>query len=531
MAAAGRKASLAILSNVAGAGLGYLALLLIGRYFAPAAYGAYLFAFSLTGFFALVSNLGLGAAHQRQVAQGVDAGRALGVLVRLRLAIGLGVAIVAVALYFGWAWLQGTPFTDATTPTVLVLAVILHTLAGGRQVLLDTWQGQQKVNRVELVRQLDTGLVLLFLANAALLLAHLQGRWEVVPGIGAFWADRLGLQAPPTTEQAALLLGASYVLAKAITTALAWAWFLRDRIAIAAWDPALARTVLRTAAPLAVMGALVLVLQYTDTLMLGYFWTSREVGLYGTAQKLAGLGLLGATAAATVLFPRFAQLHAAGDAHGQATTFGNAQRYLLMLVLPIAVGLMVLPRETLHIAVGDAYLDAVAPLRWLAAWTVVLVLEQPLASRLMAEGQGRLLVHSASLNAGTNVLLNTLFIPTWGLGLGPTGAAVATFLSTSLSYLYLRGRGRHLYGFGWMDGHQVRLPLAGLALAGAWLLALRWAGPTGFDRVWELAGWGLVGTVVYVVGLVLVRELTATDLAYLRRVAHPLELWKELRGR
>lgn len=529
--AAGRKATLAILSNVAGAGLGYVALLLIGRYVAPAAYGAYLFAVSLTGFFALLSNLGLGAAHQRQIAQGVEPGRALGVLLRLRLAIGLALAVLAFALYAAWSWLNGSPFTDATTPLVLGLAVVLHTVAAGRQLLLDTWQGQQKVHRVEVMRQLDTAVALLLLANLALLVAHLQGRWEIVPRVGEFWAGRLDLQAPPSDAEAALLLGACYVLAKTVTALLAWLWFLADRITISGWDPALARALLRTAGPLAAMGALVLVLQYTDTLMLGYFWTSREVGLYGTAQKLAGLGLLGATAAGTVLFPRFAQLHAAGDAPAQAATFANAQRYLLMLVLPIAAGLLALPRETLHIAVGDAYLGAVAPLRWLAAWSIILVLEQPLASRLMAEGHGRLLVHSASLNAGSNVVLNAVFIPSWGLGLGAEGAALATFVSTAVSYLYLRGRSRTLYGIGWLDGHQVRLPLAGAALAGFWMLAQAWAGPVAFDRVWELAGWGVAGALLYAAALAVVGEVRRQDLAFLRRVAHPSALWNEARGR
>src|SRR5688572_10336767 len=92
---AGRKATLVLLSNLVGAALGYASLLLIGRYFAPDSYGAYLFAFGVTGLVAVISNLGLGLAHQRHIAQGIDPGRALGVLIRLLLLVAVPTLAVA----------------------------------------------------------------------------------------------------------------------------------------------------------------------------------------------------------------------------------------------------------------------------------------------------------------------------------------------------------------------------------------------------------------------------------------------------
>ena len=531
VAAAGRKASLAILSNVAGAGLGYLALLLIGRYFAPAAYGSYLFAMSATGLLALLSNLGIGTAHQRHIAQGIEPGCALGVLVRLRAAIGLGLlALVAIA-YLAWSGLAGKPVTDATTPLVLGLAVALQMVAGSRQVLLDTWQGQQKVNRVELVRQLDTFLVLVLLANAALLMAHLEGRWEVIPAVGAFWSVRLGLDTPLGVPQAALLLGGCYLLAKTATLAIAWAWSLRDAWRLGPWDTALARSYGRVALPFALTGALALVLVYTDTLLLGFFWTAREVGLYGTAQKLAALCLLGATAVGAVLLPRFAQWLAAGDQAGEAATFDRAQRYLTLLAAPVAAAMVALPREGLHVAVGDAYLAAAVPLQLLALWALVFAMETPMAARFMGRGQTGLLVRSAGLNVGLNVLLNVVLIPPQMLGWGPAGAATATLLSTGLSYAYMRKQSRAHHGLPWVDAGQVRILAAGAAATAFWWSARVWAGAAWFDRVWELGLWGVAGLGVYVAVLAVAGELHAHDLAFLRKVAHPRSLLAELRGR
>lgn len=527
---AGRKAMLVLLFNVAGAGFGYVALLLIGRYFEPSSYGAYLFAMSATGLFAVVSNLGLGMAHQRHVAQGTDAGKAYGTLVRLRLALGIPLLALLAIGYFTWSATKGRPLTDATTPTVLAIALTLQLIAGTRQTLLDTWQGQQRVHRVETIRGLDTLLVVLLLSNAALLVAHLQGRWEVIPGIGAFWADRLGIDAAPTVAQGAVLLASCYLAAKALSLAVAWVWWMTDRVKVGSWDRDLARSYMRFALPLAMTGVLVLVLQYTDALILGFFWTAREVGLYGAAQRLSALCLLGATAVGAVLFPRFASLRAAGDAVGEAKTFHKAERYLLLLVVPIAAAFVALPREGLHIAVGDGYLAAAVPLQLLALWALVATAEQPMTSRMMGAGQARLLVRSAGLNAGVNLVLNLVLVPPAMLGLGPTGAALATLGSTFLSYVYVRAVSRREHGIPWVSLHQVRILVAGAVLAGAWRAAAMWM-PEAFLRIWQLMAWGLAGGLVYLAVLVVLGELHRKDLEFLRRAAHPGRLLAEWRDR
>lgn len=527
---ASRKATLAFVANTASAALGYAVLLLVGRYLEPEAYGAYLFSIGLVGFLAIVVNLGFGASHQRHVAQGVPVGQALGVMVRLRILSTTAFLLLVAAGYGAWALWKGPGFTDATTPRVLFAAIVLQFLAGGRQLLLDTWMGQQRINRVEALRLADTALALFVLANASLMIAHLEGRWSPLPAVGAFWAGLAGLDAPLGNEASALLLVGAYTAGKAATLGLALAWAATDRVVLAGWDRELARSYARFALPVALTGALGLVLQYTDTLMLGFFWTAREVGLYGAAQKLSILASLLGAAVGTVLFPRFAQLHAAGRDGKEARTFDQAERYLLLLTAPIAAGLVALPAQGLHIAVGDRYLGAAVPLQLLALAAVVMTFEQPMAARFLGRGQTRYLVHSAGLNAGLNLVLNLGFIPAWGLGLGPAGAALATLLSTAASFAYLRWRTVQAFGVPWTKPSHARIALAGVAVGLGWW----WAGqalPAAFDRVWELAAWGLLGLAAYGLLLVLLREARPEDRTFLAKAAHPKALLAELRGR
>jgi O-antigen/teichoic acid export membrane protein len=531
LSTAGRKASLVLLSNVAGTALGYLTLLLIGRYFAPAAYGSYLFALSLTGLVAVISNLGLGLTHQRHIAQGIEAGRALGVLVRMRLAIGSALLVLFAVAYLAWSRTHSSPVTDATTPTVIGIALLVQGLSGSRLVLFDTWQGQQRVHRIETLKFADTILTLGLLGNAALLVAHLEGRWEVVPGVGAFWAAHLGLSGPLPVGKAALILASCYALPKGLTLLGAWAWSLKDKVRLGPWDRDLARSYLRFAVPLMVMGAISLVLQYTDSLVLGFFWTAREVGLYGGSQKLSSVCLIGATAVGTVLFPRFAQLHARGDRVKEEATFAQSQRYLLAFAAPLAAALVALPREALHVAVGDQYLDAAGPLRVLALWSLVVALEMPLSSRLMGTGQTSMLMRAGALNAGGNVLLNLVLVPPQALGLGPSGAALATLLSTSAAYVYLVARSRRHHPMPLLTSHQARILLAGAVAWAVWAAARHLAGPAAFDRVWELGAWGLAGAAAYLGALLAMREIQPEDRAFLHKAAHPKALLDELRGR
>jgi len=527
---AGRKASLSLVANLGGAALGYAGLLLIGRYVQPSAYGSYLFAVGVVGFLAIVVNLGFSSAHQRHVAMGVPVGQALGVMVRLRLAA-TGVFLVLVAAAYGlWDLAHGPNFTDATTPRVLAAAVLLQILAGSRQLLLDTWTGQQRVNRVEGLRMIDTALALVVLANGCLLIAALDGHWSPLPSLGAWWARLLGLHAPLGDEQAALLLAGSYLVGRAATLALGLAWAAADRLPVGRWDRALARSYLTFALPVALTWALGLVLQYTDTILLGFFWTAGEVGLYGAAQRLATIATLLGSAVGTYLFPRLAQLHAEGRREKEAATFGQAERYLALLTFPVAAGLVALPAQGLHVAVGDAYLAAAWPLRWLALAAVLMTLEQPLSSRFLAHGRPRLLVQSSAFNAMANVALNLWFIPPAGLGMGPAGAALATLVSTALSYAYLRWRSRREFGAPWLPMSHVRAGVAAAIVGAGWAWLAR-AAPGLFARAWQLLGWGLLGGALYLALLGALGELTRKDAAFLRRAAHPAALLAELRGR
>jgi O-antigen/teichoic acid export membrane protein len=529
---AGRKVLLALAANVAGAALGYGALLVVGRTFEPASYGSYVFATGVGGMFGLATTLGLGVAHQRFVAQGRPPDLVAGVAGRLRLLLFVaGAAVLAMAVG-AYSWLRGGFLTDATTPQVLAGALAIQALSMSRMVYAETWGGQQRVGRVESLKLLDSAVFLVLLGSVGLMAAHLAGRWTPVPGVGAWWAHALGLHAPLSQAQAALALVACSAAGKATAFAVSTAWAVRDGLGLGPWDKALAREMWRFALPLGFTGAIGLVVAYTDVLVLGYFWTAREVGLYGTAQKLAVLAGLAPAAAASVLYPRFAQLVARGDAGKEARTFSEAERWVLAAVALVCAGFVALARPALHVAVGDAYLGADDALAWLAAATLVGALQMPLQARFIGHGRSRLLLQVGALNAAVNVALNLWLVPAggWGLGWGIVGASVATLLSNALAYAVLRRQARRDFGTPVATRAQVAILLAAGAVAASLALAHA-AQPLWFARAWQMAAWGAAAAAAYAGLLAALRAITAADVAWLRDLVHPGELWRELRAR
>lgn len=532
----GQKAGILFGGHGMGALLGFVALLAIGRYYAPEAYGAYLFAVSLVGIVSTLFQLGFNQAHSREVARGVDVARALGVYLRIRLALNAVKIVVVLAALGIWFGLLDRGLTDATSLQVVVIILASSILVNIRNVASDTWTGQGRVHRVEWTRFIDSVVYAGSIVVVGLGLGAASGRWVPLPGVAGWVADVLALPADATGLVVAQYVAMGHFLGKVAGITITAVWWLRDKTEVGPWDGALANDYRRFALPVALTSILALVLQHTDVLMLGFFWTAREVGWYGAAQRLANVALLAAISFRGLLMPYFASLFSRGEDERAMRAFRRVERFLLVAVVPAAVAMIVWARQGLHIFVGNSFLDAAAPLRWLAAWTIVSAMNMPVRAKHMGAGYTGILVGASILNVSANVVLNLLLIPESLLGIplagmGPEGAAIATFASTTLAYAWNRIQAARLYGIPLVDRAQVKLAAAGVAPAAAWMW-MRGALPaSAYDRFWELMAIGMAGMAVYGAALWLVKGLRRDDVQLLARVFHPRELLREARGK
>ncbi len=531
-----RKTIIVLAGHVLGGALGYITLLAIGRYYPPASYGSYLFAMSLVGLVAILGQAGIPTAHTREVARGVPLEKALGVVVRLRLIATFGFLLLLGLGLGGFLALGGT-FTDSTTLPVILLVTATVTISQWRAMATATWIGRQQVHRVEWASLVENSTVAISMALTGAAAADAVGRWVPAPSVARAWGGLIGIDGRLGIDGLAMHIAAAYLIGQLAAGLLNVWWWLADRTTVGPWDGALGRDYLRLAVPFALTGILGMLLAQTDILMLGYFWDARQVGLYGAAKKLVAVCLIANTAIlGKILLPKFSQLLGAGHGERAAATFRSAEKFLLLFVIPPAVGLLVWASQTLHIAVGDRFLAAAAATQGLAAWAIISAMNGPVRAKLMAGGHAKLILQAAMLNVGINIALNLVLIPTHIgpvqlAGLGPAGAAIATAVSTLAAYAHNRWHAHRIYDLPLADRVQAKMLGAALALGGAWEAMRRWLPAAATDRFYEMALVGVVGGVLYVGLLWVLKVFRRDELERVRDAIGLRGLLQEVRGR
>ena len=194
-----------------------------------------------------------------------------------------------------------------------------------------------------------------------------------------------------------------------------------------------ARRLFSFALPVLVGGLGVLVLAYTDTLMLTLFKGTGEVGLYQAAQPLAGLLGYFVGALTAVLLPLVSEMWAGRKRREMGVILSFLLRFSLAVVLPFTLVLLAFPEVVVRLVFGQGYLGGVNALRILSCNAVAYSLFAILGVAVAGIGRPFLATEAVGFMAGFNFLSNLLLIPRFGAA----GAALTTLLSTVLGVLLL----------------------------------------------------------------------------------------------
>jgi len=187
-------------------------------------------------------------------------------------------------------------------------------------------------------------------------------------------------------------------------------------------------------APLTSLGALNIVNQHTDILMLGYLMTTEQVGYYKIAATAGTLVSLGLTTANFVIGPKIAKHHAVGDVGElqRACTFGVLLS--VSVAFGVALTLGVFGADLIALAYGDAYAAAMTPMMVLITGHIVNAACGSPGTVLIMIGRDRAAVRVLAMSGVINIILNLALIPLLGI----IGAALATVTAMVTWNLLLR---------------------------------------------------------------------------------------------
>jgi O-antigen/teichoic acid export membrane protein len=275
-------------------------------------------------------------------------------------------------------------------------------------------------------------------------------------------------------------------------------------------DRRMIRHLLHLAGAFIVVSIFGVVFRHVDVLMLGKMKDSTTVGIYSAAFRLTQMGMQFRPAFMLALFPRMSEVYT----HSPAQLGEIAERSLRLLmtfIIPIAVVVTFLAEEMIVLFYDTGYQESVHVLR-LLAWGLVLFFANAVLYRtLLASDNEQVTVRVAGVNMISNVLLNLLLIPRWGVN----GVAVASICTTLFAlvqnYAYVA---RHLFKLDWL--RSVGKPVLAAALCGGLLLALR-----GLPVVLSLS----FGGTAYVVTVLILGVFSSKELEFVRRT------WADARAR
>jgi len=185
--------------------------------------------------------------------------------------------------------------------------------------------------------------------------------------------------------------------------------------------------------PLIFAGIAGLIMGWTDTLMLGYFCTSSEVGVYNAALPTARLLSVVLGSFGVIFMPIASELYARGNYEDMKNTYGVVTKWVLSLIFPAFLLMALFSRAILNVMFGPEYIVGAGALGILALGFLIASVLGLAGSVLQTLGKTKILMACSFAGAGMNVALNLYLIPLYGLN----GAAIATGTSFALTNVFL----------------------------------------------------------------------------------------------
>ncbi len=197
-------------------------------------------------------------------------------------------------------------------------------------------------------------------------------------------------------------------------------------------DKSINKELLTFSIPLLGSTVLFVIMNWTDTWMLGIFKSSSLVGLYQSAYPLARVIPLGLTASAFLFLPVLTRFYSA-DLHDETKrTYQITTKWIFTGAFFIFFLFFVFPKPILRFFFGTRYVDASNVLRILSLGFLGRAFFGLNSVALMSIGKTKTVMKGDIFGVSSNVFLNLILIPSIGI----FGAAVASTTSLFIRNIY-----------------------------------------------------------------------------------------------
>jgi O-antigen/teichoic acid export membrane protein len=481
---AAKGASMVFLSSVAVVGLSYVMRLIIARRLGVEEYGLFYAVAALVGVFSVIKDLGMAAAVSKFFAEYLSAGRLYKIkrpylsILGLQAAVGIAVFLF---LFFGADILASGFFRSPMA--ILVIVVLSLEFIFGFTTLRHALLGLRRMAAYAAAEP----------ARLAIILALIFFLPATAAGV------------------AAAFLLAALVVTFAVA-GLVWKvlrpWKLET-------EPGLTRRMLGFGFLTFATGIIGVVVSSTDVLVLTYFRSLTDVGLYQAALPTSQVLWIFATSVATILLPVVSEMWAGRRKDEIGKGVGLLLRLSFATLMPFALTAVAFPEIILNLLFGSAFVPAAPALQILAVAAIFYTPYSLLSVSLSAIGRPGLTTKTAVVMAALNLAFNLALVPPFGI----IGAAIATAVS------YLLGAATSMRYFGRFVNLRVgSASFAKILLSGGASLAVIF----GLKELLVMDPWTEAiitmgaGVAAYAFLIFLSRAVTSDDVRFVRGLGIPI---------
>lgn len=160
----------------------------------------------------------------------------------------------------------------------------------------------------------------------------------------------------------------------------------------------------------------------SDVLMIQFFIDEKAVGMYALATMIVSKVHIPLVAVGQSAAPAFSHI----DEQQRANTFLKIFKVTFVLSLPISVGVFLVSDLLIVEVFGSSYVDTVSVLKLLCIFLFFYCVNSVMSPILDYLGFAKQRSILVGISAGTNIVLNTFFIPKFGM-IGATYSTIITY--------------------------------------------------------------------------------------------------------
>lgn len=194
----------------------------------------------------------------------------------------------------------------------------------------------------------------------------------------------------------------------------------------------LVKNIIMASWPFAIMGFFGIFMTNIDSVIIGIFSSPHVLGLYAAAQKPISLLHVLPNFLAIGLFPIINKFSRDKEEKKLSSVVEKSALASLLIALPIVAGGIIIAEPLISITFGYEFIAAVSTLQILLLSLLIVFPGSMLADLILAENKQKVFIKSSFLGAATNVILDLLLIPIYGI----VGSAVATVIAILVAYSF-----------------------------------------------------------------------------------------------